>query len=748
MIIRAVHAVNVLKYARLDLENLPETGKIAVSGANESGKTAIVETISFALFGQTFSNGPDNLTRNIRWGESSCSVYMHFTATGNNRYTISRTVNKQGMHSAELFITGEDTPFASGPQAVQDEVVRVCGFDFEQYLDSLYLAQMEITSSASQAETIKVIAGSAALEAVSDDLKREISAEQDSMSAIEEEQSRIRIQIASLDIQHDRIAVIETENRLITEQVDAHRQDVSALQDTSTQIREAGTQVQEAGHVLTAAGRDISMQQWRQHLSVVLDAIEKMRESASTLEMESDLRSGGDLKKYTDKLQTRLSSFESVQEQAKNCRSVFATLLNERGSNPAEGVEPLPKQRSRLKRRLFSQHLYRKSMQLGLVILVLATVAFCTGWLMLSQLPDNGISATLSNTLSQQVPWWGPEYQLSLRNAAMVSLLLSLPVLYLSARLKSRINQGGEELVKIKARLKSVRLQAELLDHINDRPLPEVIRGLREIDNKPLKKALEDFVEGNGSIFVSEQVFADHQRELNALLDENASNVAQLREMIASRVGKLGSQTDEQLDRIEKLERESRDIQARQKEAADLETIIANRQPALDQHRHRIEVRETSLKLTAGACSNIYTQFNQVLSKYTAIVMPKLTEGRYSQIQIDDSLRVRVFSTEKNDFADLDELSSGTQRQIILALRLAISRALVEAGQQGRQFIILDEPFAFFDRERIRNTIKSLPDLDKNITQFWILTQEFESSEQFEMNINCSRDRDELALAG
>ena len=52
MIIHSIHAVNVLKYARLNLDNLPEKGKIAVSGANESGKTAIVETIAFACLGR------------------------------------------------------------------------------------------------------------------------------------------------------------------------------------------------------------------------------------------------------------------------------------------------------------------------------------------------------------------------------------------------------------------------------------------------------------------------------------------------------------------------------------------------------------------------------------------------------------------------------------------------------------------------------------------------------------------------
>ncbi|MBT8134390.1 MAG: hypothetical protein KJO03_07760, partial [Gammaproteobacteria bacterium] len=212
--------------------------------------------------------------------------------------------------------------------------------------------------------------------------------------------------------------------------------------------------------------------------------------------------------------------------------------------------------------------------------------------------------------------------------------------------------------------------------------------------------------------------------------------------------GKLTNLSDEQHNKISKLELEIDNVHQRQQEKAELETTIENMQLSADEHRQRIQVRETALKLTEGACNDIYTHFNKVLSKYTAIVMPKLTENRYKQIQIDDSLRLRVFSSDKNDFAELDELSSGTQRQIMLALRLAISRALVEAGQQGKQFIILDEPFAFFDRERIRNTIASLNDMDKNITQFWVITQEFESPEQFELNIQCSRDSDELKVEG
>jgi DNA repair exonuclease SbcCD ATPase subunit len=649
------------------------------------------------------------------------------------------------MHSAELFRSGEDVPFATGPQAVQDEIIKVCGFDFEQYLDSLYLAQMEITSSASQAETIKGIAGSAPIESIMDDLRHEISIEHDAIHAIEQEQGRIRTQIEDLDIQEDRLPVIEAEKQQFAEQIDVHKEEIRAVQDTSTQIREAGTHIQETGHALTAAGRDISINQWQEKLVSVADAIENMRTSVNTLEMDTELRAGGKLKKYTETLQSRLQAFAPVREQCHSVRSELAAQLGERGSIPQDGLVPLTKQQSRLKRRLLSERFYRGIIKIALVVAALLTLLLWAGWGLLSQAPESSLAQGLSGWLGQQ-SWWASMDTSSLLYSAIGASVITLLVLFVSTRVGSRIQQSTAALAAVNEKLQTVRQQADLLDHIDDRPFPEVYKGLQAINNKELKEALEDFTEHNGSTFLSEQSFADHQQKLNSQLDDNANNVAYLREAVATRVGTLNRLSEELHDKTTRLDREIEDIQARQKEAADLETIIDNMEPALGEHRQRVRVRETALQLAAGTCSNIYTHFNQVLSKYTATVMPRLTEGRYKQIQINDKLRVRVFATEKNDFADLDELSSGTQRQIMLAVRLAISKALVEAGQQGKQFIILDEPFAFFDRERIRNTIKSLPELDKNISQFWILTQEFESPDQFELSIQCSRDTDELSI--
>lgn len=746
MIIHSIHANNVLKYTRLDLDNIPEKGKIAISGANESGKTAIVETISFALFGRTFSNDLSNITRTIRWGETSCSVTMNFSAAGNNQYTLTRSVDKSGTHSAEIFLAGEDTPFASGPQAVQDEVIKVCGFDFEQYLDSLYLAQMEITSTASQSETIKGIAGARPIESIISDLGNEIKTETDNIAAIEFEQERIRQQIESLDVKEDRLTEIDDEKQHISDQINLHNEEISNIQGTSSRIRDAGTRIQECGHSLTAAGQDLSVQQWHTHLDDISGSIDNMRESVNTLEMETELRSSGGIKKYIDQLKADLSGFSGIEEKSTEYRTLLASQLGERGAALNDDAVPLPKQRNRMNARLITQRLYRNATQGLLAISILATVIALAAWWLLGQFPDSSLAGLVSGWMGQNGSWWNADNVASLRNLAIALSVIAVLIYVLMNRATAQVKKSTAEWRAINERLDAVRQQADLLDNITNKPLPEIVKGVNAMDNKPLKESLLHFIDNKGASFLSEHSFADHQKRLNNLLDENASHVASLRDTITTQVGKLNHLNDEQQEKIKKLDQELQSIEANQKEAQELMTIINNMQPTLDEHRESVQVRETALKLAQGACRNIYNHFNQVLSKYTAIVMPKLTEGRYKQIQIDDSLNVRVFATEKNDFADLDELSSGTQRQIMLAVRLAISKALVEAGQQGKQFIILDEPFAFFDRERIRNTIKSLNDLDKNISQFWVLTQEFESTDDFELSIECTRDNEELTI--
>ena len=69
--------------------------------------------------------------------------------------------------------------------------------------------------------------------------------------------------------------------------------------------------------------------------------------------------------------------------------------------------------------------------------------------------------------------------------------------------------------------------------------------------------------------------------------------------------------------------------------------------------------------------------FNRDVRGLVSRTLPLLTEGRYEHLKIDESLHVQVFSSVKRDFMDLEEISSGTQRQIMLSVRLALSQEFI-----------------------------------------------------------------------
>ena len=119
MILKSIQAQNILKYRTLRLTNLPRRGQIAVAGANEAGKTAIGETICLGLFGRTFSLGPDELDRVIRWGEFGGSVTVTFLLWVPVAPSLSVTVSstKYVPPAAYLWLGVAPLPVSPSPKS-------------------------------------------------------------------------------------------------------------------------------------------------------------------------------------------------------------------------------------------------------------------------------------------------------------------------------------------------------------------------------------------------------------------------------------------------------------------------------------------------------------------------------------------------------------------------------------------------------------------------------------------------------
>lgn len=221
----------------------------------------------------------------------------------------------------------------------------------------------------------------------------------------------------------------------------------------------------------------------------------------------------------------------------------------------------------------------------------------------------------------------------------------------------------------------------------------------------------------------------------------------ELTEILNTRISRLKVDQEGYQQQIDQLEKEIRHERQRVDRANGLTQAGEDLDRRVADHQRRIAMRLLAQELLEGAARHFSQVFNRNLRELVGRTLPLLTQQRYEYLHIDNSLAVTVFSKEKRDFVKLEELSSGTQRQIMLALRLALSQELVNKAVKGKQFLFLDEPFAFFDQERTNNAISVLPKLSDEITQIWVVAQEFPSDFHSACVIHCDRDRATLNVS-
>ena len=624
MIINSVRAKNVLKYAELEIESVPDEGIIAISGENESGKSSIGETICFALFGRTFSLDEEHLQKVLRWGENRCSVILEFTVD-DTRYQLGRFLDRDGNHGARLALAEKpDETLARGVTSVADRLFEILGYEFDEFVESFYLAQREITTPHPHSVAVKIMAGVAPLEQVSSEFEEEIAKFEEMLDEIEAEAEALRQEQEDLDFQEGLLVTLEDRKNALEAEVAANKERLSALEG----------------------------------------AIE-------------------------------------------NYERYFPLLRK------AEGKRG----RARFWR---------------FVTFVLALVAVGT-WGLLSQGGDLPQSRQLLQLLQQNVTGWQDGW---IAYIGIGAIVLGVLMFFFWMRV-SYHNRRAQEL------------RAEVAE------LPRAMEAARAVSLLPAESSPgagqenpDQETEEAAAGTVQRYDEADYARLLPRVEAVEATP-AQLREYAEKELAWLREQITAKEELLKQLDQEVDQELERVRQMARLTEVIDGLERKEDEIRAGQEKRRKAIELLDGASADLSNDFNREIRELVARTLPIFTQGRYEHLRIDPDLTVRVFSSDKHDFMDLDEVSSGTQRQIMLALRLALSQKLMNRKVEGRQFAFLDEPFAFFDEERTRYALKALSGLSENLTQIWIVAQDYPEGTdvEFAMAIRCSRDIDTLKEA-
>ncbi len=146
---------------------------------------------------------------------------------------------------------------------------------------------------------------------------------------------------------------------------------------------------------------------------------------------------------------------------------------------------------------------------------------------------------------------------------------------------------------------------------------------------------------------------------------------------------------------------------------------------------------EKSMKLAGEILDTSYNKMkNTVTPRFTdklSETIQEITEGKYQKVRLNDETGV-VVELENGNYIPADRLSIGTIDQLYLSLRLA----MVEELSEEKMPIILDEAFAYYDKERLKNVLKYMTERF-NLHQIMIFTcteREKEILEELEIQFN------------
>ena len=199
----------------------------------------------------------------------------------------------------------------------------------------------------------------------------------------------------------------------------------------------------------------------------------------------------------------------------------------------------------------------------------------------------------------------------------------------------------------------------------------------------------------------------------------------------------LDQQQRELVQLSEPLESQIETEKERSDKAGVIRSALRGVQLQLTDNQQQIKTQQTGVKLLQRASDALIKDFNASITSRTEKTMPLFTDNRYKQIKISKDLSVHVYSDDKMDWIDFDEVSSGTQRQILLAVRIAMSEQLAKNTDNEQQFIFLDEPFTYFDQERTKSSLAALPKINDITCQVWIVAQEFPEGSYTDKHIHC-----------
>lgn len=236
-----------------------------------------------------------------------------------------------------------------------------------------------------------------------------------------------------------------------------------------------------------------------------------------------------------------------------------------------------------------------------------------------------------------------------------------------------------------------------------------------EDNTSELKNKLEFLQNTTNSIeneikTMQDELYKKDEAEKNRIITK--CNNEDISSLFSSKIDEVISENTRSVEQNEikkhKLEIDKQEIEKKFEKLAEYEENLEIEKRRLEELEHKQKIIKETMEILNKSYEdmkeNVAPKFNKNLSKNIEV----FSNEKYKEITITDKIFVKLDNGEN---VPIEKLSTGTIEQIYLAFRLSV----IEEISKEKMPIVLDEAFAYYDDERLLQTLKFLDIINNQI---------------------------------
>ncbi len=709
----------------LSLE-FPEEGKIGILGQNESGKTTLLEVIEYALYGLKRGRASDESRENIvTWGKEEAKLEIEFTS-GQDRFLLRRTFDVRGGHKARLTALADSkedqTKTLSSLTEIEDRIAQITGMDRDSFTKLVYIRQKDL-------DALKELAKSKREQLVNKVMGIEVfddavSRAKTDLSALEKDLEKKEIELDSVQknaqTYHDRRAQKDTLETQVTE----HKQE----------LEKKDSELKQTQAVLEGYDWFSEFNSKQRLINAAAEQRPRIQQDISAVEEWT-----GQIGKYRfllDKYKPEFNKLEglkvSFQEAESNLEHSTTNLqsLRERESRAITTAGLTDRERETLSHQNLpakKQHQLVLFVSLLVLCVVVAAAGIVVGQILIF------LFGVVFGALSVKFFMSYQRIDKILGSSGEIQTL------------QSQIAEGAARVQKEQAAMDALVAQSSVkgiedinlaLSNINSAVRLETgqesiqgVEGLMESGLRSLRRLEES--NPRAKLAELDRQLQGRREELELMEKTRPASAAGLQyDSGAHQISK---------SKVETLRREhgelygllQRKIGTLSQIDDDLERLVTdfNRYPGLKMEYTALEQGGRLLGLVVSELGETSKELRSKVIPHASfiinLILPTLTDGRYSQFEITEDLKFKAYSTEAGGYKEREVFSGGTQDQFLIALRLAFTQSILDSRVMADRYsLLMDECISSSDEQRKQGIFEVLDAMKKTFSQIFIIAHE------------------------